>query len=83
MLVPLLFFGGRAGQEIAHPMIVVVVGGLVTSTLFSLAVIPSLYGRFGERSDSSRERFDLYPENLGAEHLGDTPAPRELQSVDS
>ena len=83
MLVPLLFFGGQAGQEIIHPMVVVVIGGLLTSTLFSLAVVPSLYGRFGARSEASRERFDLYPDSRFVEDLGATPAPRELQSIES
>lgn len=84
MLLPLVFFGGQAGHEIVHPMIVVVIGGLVTTTLFSLAVVPSLYGRFGPRSQASRERFDLYPEHhVYEEDLGVLAAPRELQSVDS
>ena len=42
-LLPLLIFGERPGQEIEHPMAVVIVGGLVTSTLLNLFVVPTLY----------------------------------------
>jgi CzcA family heavy metal efflux pump len=35
------------GTEIVHPMAVVVLGGLVTSTLLNLFVVPALYVRFG------------------------------------
>ena len=42
-LLPLLIFGDRPGQEIEHPMTVVIVGGLVTSTLLNLFVLPALY----------------------------------------
>ena len=42
-LLPFLFLGNRAGLEIVHPMAVVVLGGLVTSTLLSLFVVPTLY----------------------------------------
>jgi CzcA family heavy metal efflux pump len=46
-LVPLVVLGERPGQEIEHPMAVVILGGLFTSTLLSLFVIPALYLRFG------------------------------------
>jgi CzcA family heavy metal efflux pump len=52
-LVPLIVLGYRPGHEIEHPLAVVVVGGLVTSTLLNLFVLPSLYLRFGR---SRRER---------------------------
>jgi Cu/Ag efflux pump CusA len=46
-LVPLLIAGNIPGQEIEHPMAIVIVGGLLTSTLLNLFVVPSLYLRFG------------------------------------
>jgi CzcA family heavy metal efflux pump len=46
-LAPIVFFGDIAGLEIVQPMAVVVLGGLVTSTLLSLVVVPALYLRFG------------------------------------
>ncbi len=53
-LVPLVVLGERPGHEIEHPLAVVILGGLVTSTLLNLFVVPSLYLRFGRgRSGSS------------------------------
>lgn len=48
-LVPLLVTGNIPGQEIEFPMAIVIVGGLVTSTVLNLFVVPSLYLRFGRR----------------------------------
>ena len=45
-LIPLLLATGP-GSEIQKPLAVVVVGGLVTSTLLTLGVLPVLYRRFG------------------------------------
>jgi CzcA family heavy metal efflux pump len=42
-LLPLIVTGTIAGQEIAHPIAVIVLGGLVTSTLVALFLIPALY----------------------------------------
>jgi Cu/Ag efflux pump CusA len=50
-LVPLIISGNIPGQEIASPMAIVILGGLVTSTLLNLFVVPSLYLRFGKRRD--------------------------------
>jgi CzcA family heavy metal efflux pump len=47
-LVPLVVTGNIPGHEIEHPLAIVVVGGLVTSTLLNLFVLPSLYLRFGK-----------------------------------
>lgn len=46
-LLPFVLFGGIAGSEIVHPIAIVILCGLVTSTLFSLFVVPALYLRFG------------------------------------
>ncbi len=46
-VLPLVVAGEIPGHEIEHPMAVVIVGGLVTSTLLNLFVVPSLYLRFG------------------------------------
>jgi cobalt-zinc-cadmium resistance protein CzcA len=43
-LLPMLF--GLAGSELERPLAIVMVGGLVTSTLFTLLVLPSVYARF-------------------------------------
>jgi cobalt-zinc-cadmium resistance protein CzcA len=46
-LVPLLFATGP-GSEIQKPLAIVVIGGLITSTLLTLILLPILYERFGE-----------------------------------
>jgi CzcA family heavy metal efflux pump len=55
-LVPLVIAGPIPGHEIEHPMAVVILGGLVTSALLNLFVLPSLYLRFG-RATSTRRVF--------------------------
>ena len=45
--MPLVLFGNMAGNEIVHPMAVVILGGLVTSTLLYLFIVPTLYLHFG------------------------------------
>jgi Cu/Ag efflux pump CusA len=44
-LAPLVVYGNRPGQEIEFPMAIVILGGLTTSTLLNLFVLPSLYLR--------------------------------------
>ncbi|UZR27974.1 efflux RND transporter permease subunit [Methylococcus mesophilus] len=46
-LIPLLFATGP-GSEIQRPLAIVGVGGLVTSTLLTLILLPILYRRYGE-----------------------------------
>ena len=53
-LVPLLLARG-AGSEIQRPLASVVVGGLVTSTLLTLLLLPVLYGSFEPDSDPTSE----------------------------
>lgn len=44
-LMPMLF--GLGGSELERPLAVVMVGGLVTSTLFTLLVLPAVFAHFG------------------------------------
>ncbi|MFZ5623268.1 MAG: efflux RND transporter permease subunit [Gemmatimonadota bacterium] len=46
-LVPIAFGGMKPGQEIEHPMAAVILGGLVTSTVLNLFLMPALYLRYG------------------------------------
>lgn len=48
-LVPLMF-SSSTGSEVQKPLATVVVGGLITSTLLTLLLLPTLYGWFEERS---------------------------------
>jgi CzcA family heavy metal efflux pump len=47
-LVPLVVAGSIPGHEVEYPMAIVILGGLVTSTLLNLFVVPSLYLRFAK-----------------------------------
>jgi Cu/Ag efflux pump CusA len=46
-LVPLVVTGNKPGHEIEYPLAVVILGGLVTSTILNLFLLPPLYVRFG------------------------------------
>ena len=46
-LVPLVIGGNLPGHEIEYPMAVVIIGGLVTSTLLNLFLLPPIYLAFG------------------------------------
>jgi CzcA family heavy metal efflux pump len=50
-LLPLVVLGDRPGQEIEYPLAVVILGGLLTSTLLTLFAVPSLYLRFGRPAE--------------------------------
>lgn len=50
LFAPLAIAGRIAGLEVVQPMAVVVLGGLVSTTLFTLFVVPPLYERFGAGS---------------------------------
>ena len=47
-VLPLVIAGTIPGNEIEHPMAVAILGGLVTSTVLNLFVVPALYLRFGK-----------------------------------
>ena len=47
-VLPLVLAGTVPGNEIEHPMAVAILGGLVTSTVLNLFVVPALYLRFGK-----------------------------------
>jgi cobalt-zinc-cadmium resistance protein CzcA len=52
-LVPMVFATGP-GSEVQRPLAVVVVGGLITSTLLTLLVLPVLYGWYERRRGPNR-----------------------------
>jgi len=49
-LVPLLLSRGEPGKEILYPVAVVIVGGLISSTLLDLIVTPTVFLKFGKRA---------------------------------
>ncbi len=70
-LVPLVVLGEIPGHEIEHPMAVVIIDGLVTSTLLDLFVVPSLYLRFGKSRRSKPESSEV---------VSSTPEPQPVRS---
>jgi CzcA family heavy metal efflux pump len=46
-LIPLAVAGGRSGSEIQTPMAIVILCGLMTSTLLNMVVVPTMYVRYG------------------------------------
>ena len=46
-LLPVALASGRAGHEIEHLMAVVILGGLFTSTVLNVLLLPALYERWG------------------------------------
>jgi CzcA family heavy metal efflux pump len=63
-LIPLVVLGNIPGQEIEYPMAIVILGGLVTSTLLNLFVIPSLYLRFAKPRGRWFQRRDRRDETV-------------------
>ena len=49
-LVPFVIRGGIAGYELAHPLALVLIGGIVTSTLLTLFLVPVAYLQFAGRA---------------------------------
>ena len=57
--LPFVLLGNVAGMEIARPIAVVVLGGLVTSLIGTLLIVPGLYLRFGRGSATERLNLDV------------------------
>jgi Cu/Ag efflux pump CusA len=64
LCLPFVVLGDRAGYELLRPMAVVILGGIATSTLLSLFIVPTLYPLF----TSSPER------GASSAPIGDQPA---------
>jgi CzcA family heavy metal efflux pump len=73
VMLPFVIAGNQPGLEVVRPMAVVVLGGLVTSTLLGLFVLPSLYLRIGGRQPAVSPEEDLMQRWVGIE-----PAPAKV-----
>jgi Cu(I)/Ag(I) efflux system membrane protein CusA/SilA len=63
-LMPLVFAKGQPGSEILHPVAVVIVGGLVSSTLLDIILTPTLFYRFGKKSAEKYVTEDQQTEQI-------------------
>ncbi|RME01747.1 MAG: efflux RND transporter permease subunit, partial [Calditrichaeota bacterium] len=59
VLLPLVLLGNIAGLEILHPMAVVILGGLVTASLFTLIGVPAAYLLFGAAREPELELEEM------------------------
>jgi Cu/Ag efflux pump CusA len=59
VFAPIVILGDAAGSEIVRPMAVVVLGGLVTSTVLNLVVVPAAYLRYGFVAEPDLSSEDL------------------------
>jgi Cu/Ag efflux pump CusA len=58
-VLPFVILGKVAGYEMQHPLAVVILGGIVTSTLLNLFVLPALYLRFGAGTEPESSTLGL------------------------
>jgi Cu/Ag efflux pump CusA len=72
-LIPLLLSAHEPGKEILYPVAVVILGGLVSSTLLDMAVTPAVFFKFGRRA------AERALENARRDPLGEAPAPAFVQ----
>jgi Cu/Ag efflux pump CusA len=87
--LPFVLLGGRPGLEILHPMAVVLLGGLVTTALVTLLLVPSLLAHVPLRpgsgsepgdGDGDQRRVDLVPIVLPGDLVGE-PVPAQRGGV--
>jgi CzcA family heavy metal efflux pump len=83
-LVPLALGAGQTGKEILHPLAVVVIGGLVASTLLDQLVTPALFSIYGRKV--YEHRFDRRPDSGATARMADSlvvpdaPVDRRLEA---
>jgi Cu/Ag efflux pump CusA len=89
-LLPIVVRGPVAGLEFVHPAAVVVLGGLVTTALLTMVILPGLYLRFGSASFAAPvageepQRVIVLPEVAPVpREPAPTPNPREAAVADS
>jgi CzcA family heavy metal efflux pump len=63
-LLPLVFAKGQAGSEVLYPVAVVIVGGLLSSTLLDIIVTPTLFYKFGKRSAEDYMNYENKQERV-------------------
>jgi Cu/Ag efflux pump CusA len=72
-LLPALFLGDVPGLEIVRPMAIVILGGLVSSTLLNLFILPALYLRLRVSSVQELDLASTEEETVGG--MSEAPLP--------
>ncbi|WEK38383.1 MAG: efflux RND transporter permease subunit [Candidatus Pseudobacter hemicellulosilyticus] len=54
-LIPIAVTGNQPGQEIEYPMAIIILGGITTSTLLNLFVLPVIFWRFGKAKKEQQQ----------------------------
>ncbi len=69
-LIPLVLSKGESGKEILYPVAVVILGGLITSTLLDFFVTPAVFYRFGKTAALrlAKEHADEHAETHAETH---------------
>jgi CzcA family heavy metal efflux pump len=75
-LIPLVVLGPTAGTELLRPLATVVIGGLVSSTLLTVFVMPALYLRFATAFHTGQADLEVQPAPAG-QPVGPAPATRQ------
>jgi len=57
-LMPIILTGNKSGQEIEFPMAVVILGGILTSTLLNLLFMPAIYLKWGRISEKKELQIE-------------------------
>jgi Cu/Ag efflux pump CusA len=66
-LVPLALAAGEPGSEIQAPMAIVILCGLLSSTLLNMLIVPALYLRFGAIHTKLAARSNVHHLNQSTE----------------
>jgi CzcA family heavy metal efflux pump len=69
-LIPIAMAAGEPGKEILHPVAIVIVGGLISSTLLDMAVTPAVFYKFGKAA--SERALKKYKQQYLEENHVDT-----------
>jgi len=57
-LIPLVLAADEPGKEILHPVAIVIVGGLVSSTFLDMAITPAMFWLFGRKAAAKAIELD-------------------------
>jgi Cu/Ag efflux pump CusA len=85
VLVPFLFAGEYPGAQVVRAMVAVVAGGLVTTALVLLVLLPALLARWAAPVDANARPVDppgASPLNVDARHLGPDLDVRDAEPRD-